>query len=95
MFFFYFFIFFSRFSLRYMEIGPLEFVGARSKVLYSTRATHGNKKHRISPSFQLKNSENPMFWFFSDLRFSDGHNWSEQNVKLIHASRATCGYQNI
>ena len=42
-----------------------------------------------------KNSENPMFWFFSDLRLSDGQNWSEQKVKLIHASRATHGYQNI
>ena len=36
-----------------------------------------------------------MFWFFSDLRLSDGHNWSEQKVKLIHASRATREYQNI
>ena len=42
-----------------------------------------------------KNSENLMFWFFSDLRLSDGQNWSEQKVKLIHASRATRGYQNI
>ena len=36
-----------------------------------------------------------MFWFFSDLRLSVGQNWSEQNVKLIHASRAMRGYQNI
>ena len=36
-----------------------------------------------------------MFWFFSDLRLSDGQNWSEQKVILIHASRATRGYQNI
>ena len=42
-----------------------------------------------------KISENPLFWFFSDLRLSAGQNWSEQNVKLIHASRATHGYQNI
>ena len=42
-----------------------------------------------------KNSENPMFWFFLDLRLSDGQNWSEQKVKLIHASRATREYQNI
>ena len=27
--------------------------------------------------FSIKNSENPMFWFFSDLRLSDGQNWSE------------------
>ena len=36
-----------------------------------------------------------MFWFFSDLRLSAGQNWSEQKVKLIHASRATSGYQNF
>ena len=51
---FFYFFFFSRFSLRYTEIGPSEFVGVRRKVLDSTRATHGNKKHKISPSFQLK-----------------------------------------
>ena len=49
------FLFFSsRFSLRFTEIGSSEFVGTRSKVLYSTRATLGNQKHGISPSFQLK-----------------------------------------
>ena len=51
---FFIFFIFSRFSLRYTEIRPSEFVGARNKVLYSTRATHGNQKHGISPSFQLK-----------------------------------------
>ena len=61
---FYFFIFiFSRFSLRYTKIGPSEFVGARTKMLYSTRATRGNQKHGISPSFQLKNLKNPIFGF--------------------------------
>ena len=80
------FFFFSRFSLRYTEIGPSEFVGTRLKMLYSMRATRGNQKHGISSSFQLKNSENPMFWFFSDLRLSNSQNWSEQKVKLIHAS---------
>ena len=78
-----------------MEIGPSEFVGARSKVLYSMRATRENQKYGISPSFQLKIRKNPMFWFFSDLRLSDGQNWSERNVKLIHASRATRGYKNF
>ena len=63
-FFVFFLFFFSHFSFRYTEIGPSEFVGVRTKKLYSTRATHGNKKHGISSSFQLKNSENPMFWFF-------------------------------
>ena len=53
------------------------------------------QKTRDFTEFSIKNSENPMFWFFSDIRFSDGHNWSEQKVKLIHASRATHGYQNI
>ena len=43
--------FFSHFSLRFTEIGPLEFVGAKSKVMYSTRATHWNQKHEISSSF--------------------------------------------
>ena len=50
----FFYFFFSRFSLRYIEIGPSEFVGVRKKVLYSMRATRGNKKHGISPNFQLK-----------------------------------------
>ena len=36
-----------------------------------------------------------MFWFFLNLRVSDGQNWSEQEVNLIHASGATRGYQNI
>ena len=48
---FIFLFFFSHFSLRYTEIGPSEFVGVRTKRLYSTKATHGNKKHEISPSF--------------------------------------------
>ena len=42
-----------------------------------------------------KKSENPLFWFFSDLQLSDGQNWLEQKVKLIQVSRATHGYQNI
>ena len=36
-----------------------------------------------------------MFWFFSNLRLSNGHNWLEQEAKLIHASRDTRGYQNF
>ena len=47
---FFLFFFFSRFSLRYTEIEPSEFVEAKRKMLYSTRATRGNKKHRISQS---------------------------------------------
>ena len=45
--------------------------------------------------FSIKNSENPMFWFFSDLLLSDGQIWSEHEAKLIHASRATREYQNF
>ena len=43
-------------------------------------------KIRDFAQFSIKNSENPMFWFFSDLRLSDGQNWSEHEAKLIHAS---------
>ena len=53
------------------------------------------QKTRDFTEFSIKNSENPMFWFFSDLRLSDSQNWSEQKVKLIHVSRATRGYQNF
>ena len=52
-------------------------------------------KTRDFSEFSIKNSENLMFWFFSDLRLSDGQNWSEHEAKLIHASRATRGYQNF
>ena len=51
---FFIFFFFSHFSLRYTEIEPSEFVRVRTKRLYSTRATRGNQKHGILPSFQLK-----------------------------------------
>ena len=71
--FFLFFLFFSRFSLRFTEIGPSEFVEARSKVLYSTRATRGNQKHGIAPSFYLKFGKSSVL-VFSDLRFSAGQN---------------------
>ena len=52
-------------------------------------------KTRDFYEFSIKNSENPMFWFFSDLRLSESQNLSEYEAKLIHASRATRGYQNI
>ena len=52
-------------------------------------------KKRDFAKFSIKKSENHMFWFFSYLRFSDGQNWSEQKVKLIHASQATRRYQNF
>ena len=31
-------------------------------------------KTRDFTEFSIKNSKNPMFWFFSDLRLSDGQN---------------------
>ena len=52
-------------------------------------------KTRDFAEFSIKNSKNPMFWFFSDLRLFNGQNWSEQEANLIHASRATREYQNI
>ena len=52
-------------------------------------------KTRDFTEFSIKNSKNPMFWFFLDLRLSHGQNWLEQDAKLIHASQATCGYQNL
>ena len=54
----------------------------------------GTKNTRFRRVFN-KNSKNPLFWFFLDLRLPAGQNWSEQKVKLIHTSRATHGYQNI
>ena len=69
-FFFIFFIFFfSHFSLRFMEIGPSEFVGGRSKVLYSMRATRRNQKHGISPSFYLKFGKSSVLVFLKSTAF--------------------------
>ena len=58
-----FFLFFSLFIFffRFMEIGPLEFVGSRTKVLYATKATHGYQKHGILPRIQVKIRKNPNF----------------------------------
>ena len=67
--FFYFIFFFSRFSFRYTEIGPSEFVEGRSKVLYSTRATRRNKKHGISPSFYLKFEKSSVLVFLRSTAF--------------------------
>ena len=41
-----------------------------------------------------KNSKNPNFWFFSDLRRSNGQNFSDQELKLLYVTRATRGYRN-
>ena len=68
-FFYIIFFFFSHFSLRFTEIGPSEFVGGRSKVLYSTRATRGNQKHGISPSLYLKFGKSPVLVFLRSSAF--------------------------
>ena len=36
-----------------------------------------------------------MFRFLSDLRRSDGQNWSDQGLKLLYSMRAKRGYQNL
>ena len=66
---FIFIFFFSHFSLRFTEIGPSEFVGGRSKVLYSTRATRRNQKHGISPSFYLKFGKSSVLVFLRSTAF--------------------------
>ena len=77
-----------------MEIGPLQFVRSRTKVLYATRATRGYQKHGISPRIQVKIMEILIFSFFSDIQRSDGQNFSDQEFKLLYATRATRGYRN-
>ena len=67
--FYFYFIFFSYFSLRYTVIGPSEFVGGRSKVLYSMRATRRNQKHGISPSFYLKFGKSYVLVFLRSTAF--------------------------
>ena len=41
-----------------------------------------------------KNLKNPNFWLFLDLRRSNGQNFSDQELKLLYAAKATCGYRN-
>ena len=58
----FFFLFFSlHFFLRFTKIGPSEFVGSRTKVLYATRATRGYQKHGILLIIQVKIRKNPNF----------------------------------
>ena len=77
-----------------MEIGPLEFVGRRTKVYLRDEGYTWVPKTRDFTENSGKSSENPKFWFFSDLRRSDGQNFSDQELKLLYATRATRGYQN-
>ena len=53
--------------------------GKERKVLYATTATRGYQKHRISPRIQVKIRKILNFWFFLDLRRSNGQNFSDQN----------------
>ena len=69
-----FFFLFSRFSLQYMEIGPSDFVGARTKSALLDEGYAWEPKTRDFAEFSIKNLENLMFWFFSDLWLSDGQN---------------------
>ena len=78
-----------------MEIGPSEYCRGKKQSALLDEDYAWEQKTQDFAKFLIKNSENPMFWFFLDLRFSAGQNWSEQKVKLIHASRATHEYQNI
>ena len=50
-------------------------LGKERKVLYATRATLGYQKHKISPRIQVKIRKILNFWFFSDLRRSNGQNF--------------------
>ena len=58
---FYFFYLFSLASLFYIrKLDRRNLSGKKSKVLYSMRATRGNKTRDFA-DFSIKNSENPMF----------------------------------
>ena len=78
-----------------MEFRPSEFVEPRTKVHLLDEGYTWEPKTRDFAEISIKNSENPMFRFFLDLQLSDGQNWSNQEAKLIQASRATRGYQNL
>ena len=60
-----------------MEIRPSEFVGQRKQSAILDEGYAWELKTQDFIEFSIKNSENPMFWFFLNLRLSDGQNWSE------------------
>ena len=60
-----------------MEIRSSEFVGQRKQNALLDEGYAWEQKTRDFTEFSIKNSENPIFWFFSDLRLFDGQNWSE------------------
>ena len=85
---FIFILFFFLFSLLSSIYGNRT-VGIRRGKKQSALLDEGyawEQKTRDFAEFSIKNSKNPMFWFFSDLRLSDCQNWSEHEAKLIHAS---------
>ena len=53
--------------------------GQERKVLYATRATRGYQKHGNSPRIEVKIQKILNFWFFSDLRNSNGQNFRTKN----------------
>ena len=78
-----------------MKFRPSGFVVPRTKVHLLDEDYAWEPKTRDFAEISIKNSKIPMFRFFSYLRLFDGQNWSEQETKLIYASRATHGYQNL
>ena len=61
-----------------MEFRPSEFVGSRTKVHLLDEGYAWEPKTWDFAEISIKNSENPMFRFFSDLRLFDGQNWPDQ-----------------
>ena len=92
LFFFFFFSLTSLFDLRKSDRQNSS--GEEAKCSTQRGLRVGTKNTGFHRVFN-KNSENSLFWFFSDLRLSAGQNWSEQKVKLIHVSRATHRHQNF
>ena len=89
------FIFFNFFLSLLSSIYGVSTVGicrAKNKSSSTRRGLHVSTKTRDFAEISIKNSENPMFWFFSDVRHSEGQNWSDQELKLFYSMRATCGY---
>ena len=57
-----------------MEIERSEFVWQRKQSALFDEGYAWEQKTQDFAEFSIKNSENPMFWFFLDLRLSDGQN---------------------
>ena len=74
---FYLFILSLHFFFRFTKIGPLEFVGQRTKVYLRDEGYAWVPETRDFTEDSGKSSKNPNFWFFSDLRLSNGQNFSD------------------